>query len=125
MRRKILPCSNTFSFQDSSYHFFNSTTKENTNDILVSNSAPFSFLTIIFQTSFSINYLHFRISEVLRVFVIVANKTRAISFLLCPSVASCSVHIMCTVTELLAKRVFGKQQLISRETVSYASNLIN
>jgi len=111
--------------KDFSYHLFNSITKQNTNDLLVSTSVPFSSLTIIFENIFSINYLHFSISEVLRVFAIVANKTRAISFLLCPSAASCSVHIMYTVTELLANRVFGKQQWILREAVPCASSLIN
>jgi len=85
------------------------------NDLLVSKSVPFSSRPVIFQNSFGTNYFHFRISEVPGVFVVVANRTRVISFLLCPFASSYSVHIMYTVTEYLVNGGFGKQQWISRK----------
>jgi hypothetical protein len=85
------------------------------NDHLVSKSVPFYSLTVIFQNSFSINYFHLRISEFPRVFVIVANETRAISFLLCQFASSHSVNIMHSLTEYLANGGFGKHQWISRK----------
>ena len=100
-------------------------TKRNINVIPVSNTFHFSCLTVVFQSIFSKNYLHFPISEVQIMFFIVSKKAHPISFFCWPFAVSWSVHITHTLTERLANRGTGKRRWVFRGTVFCASRLIN